>query len=202
MNGGFAMNEHQGFKEGCMKKFYIANIREYAGIIHRVARGAAGFICLAITATTLLSGCGGNIEDFMVDYAGVPKAERRACAIKHFGSPDQEMQGSLMVYKGRGIVVDTDGRDFLLLIGTDASALSMKDIQGFTGTIVGDIRITEPFSKVAELLKKNEREGKISKLRVYRVSAYSIYQKDNKKFKIIIKSRNEKVMFAQIRLMN
>lgn len=198
MNKNLKKNDTRNFSNG---KLEMQHVNTKTGTVRRVARGAAGFICLAITATMLLSGCGGNIEDFIVDYAGVAKAERRDCVIKHFGSPDQEMQGRLMVYKGRGIIVDTDSRDFLLLTGENISDMGFKDIKVFSGTIVGDIRITESFQKVVELLNKNEQEGTISKLKVYRVSAYSLFQKDNKKFRIIIKSRNDKIKFAKIRLL-
>jgi hypothetical protein len=111
------------------------------------------------------------------------------------------MYGILMMYKDRGIIVNNGGRNFLSLLGTGSLAVSAGGFKEYSGTIIGDIRINEPFQKVVELLKKNEREGIVSKLQVYRVSAHCIFQKNNKKYRIIVNSKNDKIDLIKIRLL-
>lgn len=198
------MNENQQPKDlikRIMEKLNIAYIKDNLGTVLPLAGGVVGFIGLVIIYIMFFGGGSVNIEDFIADNASVAKAERRACAIKHFGSPDQEMYGMFMMYKDRGFAVNNGGSEFLYFYGTGSTVVSAGVFKEFSGTIVGDIRINEPFQKVVELLKKNEQEGIISKLQVYRVSAYCLFQKNNRKYRIIIKSKNGKIDVASIRLL-
>lgn len=186
-----------GWLSGLAEKINIAYIKENLGTVLPIAGGVAGFIVLAIVATTFLGKAGsGNIDEFILEYAnlGSPE-ERRDCAIRHFGAPDVIERGTGLLYYEKGMVVNAADRRFMFLAGID----SVHDVRlkEFSGTMLLGIRINDPVDKIIEIVKKSDADGVISNVDINDHRCDFEYDKNNHTFDIRMRHRFGKIRYVE-----